>query len=290
MIAVPDRLRELSGFPGADEWLARVPRLAAECAERWSLDLGEPFPYANVSLALPARLPDGSEAVLKVAFPHWESEHEPAALAHWDGRGAVRLLEHDRERNALLLERCRPGGSLLDLPEEDGYRLAADVLATLSARPAPDDHPFTPIAETAARWARELPRAMGGRGAAVRAPPARRRGGRARRAPPEPARARRVPPGLPPRQRARRASASRGSPSTPSRSSPSARSTSPPFSRDGPGDAARRLDFLVDRLALDRERARGWGIAHTIAWGFDEHEPRVHSGHVELARALLAAP
>jgi len=28
----------------------------------------------------------------------------------------------------------------------------------------------------------------------------------------------------------------------------------------------RRLDYLVDRLELDRKRARGWAIAHALAW------------------------
>ena len=28
----------------------------------------------------------------------------------------------------------------------------------------------------------------------------------------------------------------------------------------------RRLDYLVDRLSLDRDRARGWALAHALAW------------------------
>jgi hypothetical protein len=38
-----------------------------------------------------AETADGREAVLKVTFPEPESEHEAAALAHWNGDGAVRL-------------------------------------------------------------------------------------------------------------------------------------------------------------------------------------------------------
>jgi streptomycin 6-kinase len=30
-----------------------------------------------------------------------------------------------------------------------------------------------------------------------------------------------------------------------------------------------RLDYLVDRLELDRERTRGWAIAHALAWDGD---------------------
>ena len=28
----------------------------------------------------------------------------------------------------------------------------------------------------------------------------------------------------------------------------------------------RRLDYLVDRLALDPKRTRGWAVAHALAW------------------------
>jgi streptomycin 6-kinase len=288
-VAIPERLYELEDFPGAADWLARLPQLAAECAERWSLVLGEPFPYANVSLALPARLADGTDAVLKISFPHWESEHEAAALAHWNGHGAVRLLDYDPARSALLLERCRPGTSLLDLPDDEGYRLAAGVLPKLWSRPALPEHPFTPIAATASRWARDLPQRWDAAGrpfergllddavaALVELPPTQpelvvchqdfHRGNvlAAEREPwlaidPKPVAAERA-------------------------------FDTAALLRDGPGDVARRLDFLVAALDLDRERARGWGIAHTLAWGFDEHEAVADEHHVAMARALRAAP
>jgi streptomycin 6-kinase len=41
----------------------------------------------------------------------------------------------------------------------------------------------------------------------------------------------------------------------------------------------RRLDYLVDRLDLDRERTRGWAIAHALAWNGD-------SEMVDCARLL----
>jgi streptomycin 6-kinase len=49
-----------------------------------------------------------------------------------------------------------------------------------------------------------------------------------------------------------------------------------------------RLDFLANELGLDRERMRGWAIAHTLAWGFEEHEPRMHEPMIEIARRLRA--
>ena len=49
----------------------------------------------------------------------------------------------------------------------------------------------------------------------------------------------------------------------------------------------RRLDRLSSDLGLDRERVRGWTVAHTIAWGFDPDA--FHAAHAELARLLLKA-
>jgi streptomycin 6-kinase len=285
-VRIPERLFRLSGFPGADEWLARLPRQVDECVEAWSLRLGEPFPYANVSLAAPATLPDGADAVLKVAFPHRESDDEAAALAHWDGDGAVRLLAHDPERNALLLERCVPGTTLHDAGE-DGFRIAAGVLRSLHAKPAPAGGPFTPIAETAARWVEELP----GRWEAAGRPFERALLDAALAALRE----------LPPTQGRLvvcHQDLHRGNVLAAERRpwlaiDPKPVAAEPAFDavsllRDAGGDS-RVLDLLAAELDLDRERLRGWAIAHLLAWGFSEHEPRVYEGHVEAARRLARA-
>jgi len=51
------------------------------------------------------------------------------------------------------------------------------------------------------------------------------------------------------------------------------------------GDVVRRLDRLSAELGLDRDRARGWAIAQTVAWSFDsDYADR----HYETARWLLA--
>ena len=54
----------------------------------------------------------------------------------------------------------------------------------------------------------------------------------------------------------------------------------------GPEAAVGRLDRLTRELGLDRERARRWAIAQTIAWSVGSD--RLDS-HVELARRLLQA-
>lgn len=245
-----------------EEWRGRVaPHLISECVELWSLRLGEPYDYAYASVAVRAELPDGTPAVLKVGWPHPEAEQEAAALAFYDGRGAVRLLVHDPERNALLLERAEPGGSLLELDDEgEAFRIAAGVLRRLWRAPA-ERHPFVLLADMAAGWA-ELPgldpnvvrRLAATQGELVVCHQDFHRGNvlRAEREPwlaidPKPIVGERE-------------------------------FDTAALLRDGPGDPIRRLDLLAGELGLDRERMRLWGMVHAVAWE-----------HPEVAEILAAA-
>jgi streptomycin 6-kinase len=133
------------------DWLARVPTLLAETATAWGLTPGEPYPVGAAGLAVRADLPDGTPAVLKLTNPHRESEQEADALERWDGDGAVRLLARDDERHALLLERCDPGTFLSDW---DGDALG--VLIGLLPRLWKCGDGFTPLADEAEHWVAHL--------------------------------------------------------------------------------------------------------------------------------------
>jgi streptomycin 6-kinase len=230
-------------------------------------------------VAYRAELPDGTPAVLKLVFPHREAEHEADALAAWDGDGAVRLLAHDPERNALLLERCEPGTS------PAGSEAALDVLIALLPRLwIPAGPPFRPLADEAARWAstlrdewesgsrryerRLLDAALDALG--TLAPTQGEQvllhqdlhGGNVLAAQREPWLA------IDPK------------PLTGERElsvAPIVRS------RELGPDLLRRFDRVTAELGLDRERARGWTIAQTLAWS----DGGAHEGHVETARLLL---
>ena len=153
-IPIPARLHAIRRYDGGAAWLEALPRILRECVERWALTLGEPFGDGNVSLTAPVVCADGSDAVLKVQFPGREAEHEADALALWDGDGAVRLLAHDRERSALLLERCVPGTPLSRIDADT----ALDVLIGLLPRLwKPVGAPFMSLADEAAWWASYLP-------------------------------------------------------------------------------------------------------------------------------------
>jgi streptomycin 6-kinase len=90
-------------------WRANVDELVTDCCERWELRAGEPYIPGFCGHALRVECADGTPAVLKVFWPGRESEQEADALERWAGDGAVRLYARDDERSALLLERCEPG-------------------------------------------------------------------------------------------------------------------------------------------------------------------------------------
>jgi len=147
---LPPSLDHLLRIPEGRAWRADLPRLVEECGERWSLRLGGPYPGSYVSLTMPADLSDGTAAVLKVQFPHHESEHEAEALRVWNGAGSIRLFDHDPGRHALLLERCIPGTHLRHQDPEGALGVLAGLLPRLLV---PAGEPFTPLAEEAREWA-----------------------------------------------------------------------------------------------------------------------------------------
>jgi streptomycin 6-kinase len=269
-------------------WLARLPGLLDACAEGWSLTLGEPFPYAFASLALAATREDGSAAVLKIQFPDRESEHEAAALELLDGDGAVRLFAYDADRRALLLEHAEPGTPLKELQPDR----ALDVLVELLPRLwKPAGYPFRPLIDEAEWWAGCLPgdyeragrpferalldaaleaiEALGGsQGEQVLVNQDMHADNvvRSQREPwllidPKP---------LSGEREFGIAATVRGSELGHSREA-----------------VVLRLDRLTAELRLDRERARGWALAQTIAWAFDGDE--ADPTNVEIARWLWEA-
>src|SRR5262245_46643794 len=93
------------------DWLDHLPATVRELGGRWDLTIDPPFENDEVSCAwvAPARLGNGTPAVLKVAMPHFEAQHEIDGLRFWEGDPTIRLLEADDGLGAMLLERCEPG-------------------------------------------------------------------------------------------------------------------------------------------------------------------------------------
>jgi streptomycin 6-kinase len=134
------------------DWLAAAPALLAETATSWGLTLGAAYPPGAAGLVVRAALPDGTPAVLKIAYPHREAEQEADALERWNGDGAVRLLDRDDARNAMLLERCEPGTFLSQADD------ALDVLIGLLPRLWRSGDGFATLEGEALIWADDVAR------------------------------------------------------------------------------------------------------------------------------------
>jgi streptomycin 6-kinase len=259
---------------------AELASVVDECAERWGLQVEESFPYASAAVAVPARTADGEDVVLKVQVPHRESEHEAEALRVWDGDGAARLLAHDPERHALLLERCLPGTPLSRI----GQDAALDALVGLLPRLwKPAAAPFRSLADEAHWWLEYLPETWRGDGDLLDAA----LGALRELAPTQGeqvlvnqdlhadnvlAAAREPWLVIDPKPLAGEREFA---------VAPIVRSYELGRSRS---DVLHRSDRLTSELGLDRERARGWTIGQTVAWASDSSEA---SWHVQVARWLL---
>ena len=128
--------------------LPRLERIAAEIAAEWVLELGPRVTAARYSYVAPA----GQDRVLKIVpAEDDESAHAADALALWNGDGAVRLLRHDRERHALLMERARPGHDASALEEREALRVAVEVGRRLW-RTAEHGRPYQRIGERIPGW------------------------------------------------------------------------------------------------------------------------------------------
>ena len=258
--------------------------MLARCAQKWSLRLGPPYRGGAVGYAVPAVRPDGSTVVLKIPYPDRESRYEAAALACWAGDGAVRLLDHIPATQAMLIERCIPGQPLSTVDPEEALDVFVGLLPRLWK---PAGAPFTSLAAEAERWCAELP----GEWATAGRPYERALLDAAV-------------------QTLRELSASQGEPvllHQDLHADNVLRATRQPWlaidpkplagerefgiapivrsSELGHGRAAvrYRFDRLTAELGLDRERARGWTFAQTLAWGFDG-DGRVLPGHLAVAR------
>jgi streptomycin 6-kinase len=143
--------REAFGEAGV-AWASRLPQLVAECAERWSLQVGSAVPNLSFNWVAPATRDDGSPVILKIGFPEAEARTEIDMLRLCDGRGMVRLLEAEPDTCALLLECLEPGVSLWHMEDDEQATAIFTEVAPQVWRPVPSDNRYA----TVAGWAQGL--------------------------------------------------------------------------------------------------------------------------------------
>jgi streptomycin 6-kinase len=130
-------------------WLAGLPRLVGDLVSEWRLHIDGKAAYGEAALVVPVLDRDGTRAVLKVSWPHWEAEYEHLALQRWSGDGAVRLLRADPRRFALLLERVH-ATDLTTVPALEACEIVAAMYPRLHVPAGPQ---FRRLSVEATRWA-----------------------------------------------------------------------------------------------------------------------------------------
>jgi streptomycin 6-kinase len=140
-------------------WITTLPALAAGYLEHWSLWPDAPPTYGAIALVLPVLVADGTPAVLKLQPIDEETAGEPLALRAWDGRGAVRLLHHDPETGAMLLERLDADHSLAAVDDDlAALQVLSALLVRLNAVAAPEG--IRRLADIAVGMLDRVPRAV----------------------------------------------------------------------------------------------------------------------------------
>jgi streptomycin 6-kinase len=288
MVALPPRLKWVENSSEGRAWLRELPAHVKACVDRWGLRLDPPYKDSYVSIVFPAALADGSPAVLKIQYPHPESEHEAEALRRWNGQGAVRLLACEAKHHALLMERCEPGDPLAGIGADEALNVFVDLLPRLWINA---DKPFMSLDKESAAWAEQLPASWERAGrpfeiellnAAVEALHSLRgtegervllhqdlHGDNVLRATREPWLVIDPKPLVGEREFSL---------------APIIRAYEFGHSNQA---VVHRLDKLTATLSLDRERARLWALAQTLAWSFEGD--RVLERHLDTARWLWHA-
>ena len=153
---MPSNLVAAAEEDGRKAWLKRLPAQIEAVASRWSLSVEDPFePGGQTAWVAPARSAVHGDVVLKVGWRHMEGEDEAAGLREWAGEGAIRVFADEQLREqtmALLLERCTPGTTLAEWPEEEQDVVIAALLRRLWRQPA-DDGAFRPLGQMCEYWA-----------------------------------------------------------------------------------------------------------------------------------------
>jgi streptomycin 6-kinase len=134
--ALARNVTENWGTDGA-RWLDALPGLLDEIARDWQLTVGAPYALSFNWVCAVTRA-DGSPAVLKLGVPAGHLRVEAEALRIYAGHGAVRLLDEDPDRGALLLEHATPGLMAAALvPAQDETATAALIGAARRLHRAP---------------------------------------------------------------------------------------------------------------------------------------------------------
>ncbi len=138
--------------PDWSAWVEALPAQVTDLLDEWQLSTDGWMMHGYCALVAPVRTASARPAVLKIAFPDDESEHEHLALQHWGGGGAVKLLKADPRRRAMLLERLHQD-RLTAIGDLEACEVVAGLYARLHVPALPQLRTLTSYV---ARWSDDL--------------------------------------------------------------------------------------------------------------------------------------
>ncbi|MQY21791.1 aminoglycoside phosphotransferase family protein [Nocardia macrotermitis] len=156
MIEVPEefvRIKSENEGERGRGWVATLPGLVDELLEKWACVPAGAVMYGQVGIVVPVRRRDGSDAVIKVSFPHPVNVYDPDAYAAWGGNGATRLFARDDEKFAMLLEQASQRTLATVTDHEQALAIQGRLTRRLSV-PAPPGLPR--LSDRTALWQHEI--------------------------------------------------------------------------------------------------------------------------------------
>jgi streptomycin 6-kinase len=121
--------------------------LLAELLDDWGLEPRGAGTTGWTALVVPVHRADEALA-LKLVWPHLEARDEPLVLRHWDGQGAVRLVQADPGHGALLLERLDASRDLGSVDIDTACSVVGELLHHLHAPALPQLRPLSRYVRT----------------------------------------------------------------------------------------------------------------------------------------------
>ncbi|OGT39706.1 MAG: hypothetical protein A3F12_01700 [Gammaproteobacteria bacterium RIFCSPHIGHO2_12_FULL_38_14] len=119
------------------QWLENFPQFLSRYEKQWNFKAIKSFDDAQFNIVL-----DAETVVFKCCVPNRVFNTEVKALQHYNGNGAVKLLEYDIKNGAMLIEKINPG-TLLEkvVSVEDATKKAINTCRKLH-KPIDDQTPF----------------------------------------------------------------------------------------------------------------------------------------------------
>jgi streptomycin 6-kinase len=110
-------------------WLESLPSLVGRLEVEWGIKVGRLFPNATEAFVSEALTADGQQVALKIPVAGLaKADRELSLLQAANGRGYARLLQHDTNSGAMLLERLGPQVAELGLTITQQIRIICQTL------------------------------------------------------------------------------------------------------------------------------------------------------------------